>query len=107
MRLAGLLHPRFFRQRPSTAHQGTLIHATALAKVGMPEGDQCHRTIRGFLSKIPRGNDLMRDQLVPPDRFFAATTGATCRANDGSIDAPKVVINLADINECRLKLLQD
>ena len=49
----------------------------------------------------------MRDQLVRPDRFFATASGATGGTHNRSINTPKIIVDLANINERCLKLFQN
>lgn len=99
MRLTVRFHRQVFRQRLSVTRRDILTRGIVQVKAEMLVGGRHRHTIRGFLSKIPLGYDLMRDQPVPLDRFFTTATGTTRRANNRSIDAPKFTVHLANVDE--------
>jgi hypothetical protein len=49
----------------------------------------------------------MRDQPVPPGRFFSTSSGATMRSHNCAVDAPKILVDRPRIDESRAKTIQD
>jgi len=68
---------------------------------------QADHTGYEVLLKNRRVSGLMRDQWAHSGRFFSTASGASMSSIDGSVNTPKLAINLLSINVSRTKSIQE
>jgi hypothetical protein len=99
-------HPSTVRPPRRAGLEMPSIHV-ADRESGRSEADaHARRTINGFSSKIPRVSGLMRGLSVPWDCFFSSASGTSRSANNRSIDAPKLIVDLSAVDESRPQAIE-